>query len=214
MRTITFLLIFLFSCQSNSDKLKTIEPIVEKIQSQFKEGDIIFHKSNSNQSEIIQSLTASPYSHMGILFQEQNEWVVYEAVQPVKITPLQEWINRGVDHHYVLKRVDESIIKLNKEDILAMKNYLNQQIDKDYDSQFLWSDEKMYCSELVWKVYHEVIGIELGELQRFQDFNLSTPEVQAIINQRFNKEFPYQETVITPQQIFSAELLVSIQSTY
>ena len=35
---------------------------------------------------------------------------------------------------------------------------------KPYDQYFGWSDEKIYCSELVWKMYKSALGMELGKL--------------------------------------------------
>ena len=58
----------------------------------LKQGDIIFQTSLSSQSQAIQLATNSPYSHMGILFQESGKWFVFEAIQPVKMTPLDTWI--------------------------------------------------------------------------------------------------------------------------
>ena len=59
------------------------------------EGDIIFQTSRSSQSLAIQRATKSQYSHMGIIFREGDETLVYEAVQPVRKTPLAAWIKRG-----------------------------------------------------------------------------------------------------------------------
>ena len=33
--------------------------------------------------------------------------------------------------------------------------------NKDYDLYFEWSDDKIYCSELVWKIYKNGADIEL-----------------------------------------------------
>ena len=56
------------------------------------DGDIVFHTSRSAQSQAIQLATKSPYSHMGIVYLRDGKPFVLEAVQPVKLTPLDEWI--------------------------------------------------------------------------------------------------------------------------
>jgi uncharacterized protein YycO len=38
---------------------------------------------------------------------------------------------------------------------------------------FEWSDDRMYCSELVWKIYFEATGIAIGSLQQLKEFNLT-----------------------------------------
>ena len=68
-----------------------------RLEDRLRDGDIIFHESRSSQSRAIQLATKSRYSHMGILYRERNQWFVYEAVQPVKSTPLHDWIRRTVD---------------------------------------------------------------------------------------------------------------------
>src|SRR5712664_2404195 len=70
----------------------------------LREGDITFHTSKSGQSRAIQAATHSRYSHMGILFRQRGRWLVYEAVQPVKMTPFDAWTARGEGGHYVVKR--------------------------------------------------------------------------------------------------------------
>lgn len=45
---------------------------------------------------------------MGIIYHKDNEVYVFEAVQPVKLTPLQDWIKRGKGQHYIVKRLKNS----------------------------------------------------------------------------------------------------------
>ena len=49
---------------------------------------------------------------------------------------------------------------------------------KDYDLYFEWSNEKIYCSELVWKIYKEGAGIEIGELEELSSFDLTNEIVK------------------------------------
>ena len=58
------------------------------LDTRLHEGDLIFHTSLSAQSQAIQLATHSPYSHCGLLYKTNGEWQVFEAVQPVKLTPL------------------------------------------------------------------------------------------------------------------------------
>src|SRR5262249_29023973 len=74
----------------------------------LREGDIIFQVSRSSQSLAIQLATKSPYSHMGLIQKDGSHYFVYEAVQPVKRTPLEDWIRRGEGGHYVVKRLKEA----------------------------------------------------------------------------------------------------------
>ena len=58
-------------------------------------GDIVFHTSLSSQSRAVQAATRSPYSHMGIVLMKDGRPQVLEAIEPVRFTPLQAWLDRG-----------------------------------------------------------------------------------------------------------------------
>jgi Permuted papain-like amidase enzyme, YaeF/YiiX, C92 family len=75
----------------------------------LREGDLIFHTSQSAQSRAIQLATHSPYSHCGMLLRQGGEWQVLEAVQPVGITPMEQWITRGQGGHFVVKRLRDAL---------------------------------------------------------------------------------------------------------
>ena len=176
----------------------------------FKDGDIIFQTSQSSQSKAIQIATKSKYSHVGIIYSITNKFYVYEAIQPVKLTALNEWINRGLNGKYVVKRLIDAEKILTPDILLRMKDIGNKYINKDYDLFFEWSDKKMYCSELVWKIYKKGANIEIGELQNLEDFNLSNKDVKKILNKRYGDNIPLKETVISPVAIFNSEKLRTI----
>jgi hypothetical protein len=71
-------------------------------------GDIVFHTSRSSQSKAIQEATHSPYSHMGIVYVRGGEAFVFEAIEPVGLTPLNDWIARGEREAFVVKRLRDS----------------------------------------------------------------------------------------------------------
>ena len=175
----------------------------------IQEGDIIFQASNSSQCKAIQLATKSLYSHCGIIFKENGKWVVYEAVQPVKITPLERWIKRGDNNHFVTKRLKDTS-GLSSEVIQKMRQIGKQQLGKDYDLTFEWNDNRIYCSELVWKIYKRALDIEVGKLRVLKDFDLSSPIVKEIMKERYGTKIPYNETVISPADIFKSDLLVEV----
>jgi hypothetical protein len=171
-------------------------------------GDIVFQTSRSSQSRAIQLATHSPYSHIGIVFYRKGKPYVYEAEGRVVWTPLQEWKRRAVNSIYVTRRMKDfppdAVFKLRK----ATEEFL----DKPYDPFFEWSDARIYCSELVWKVYKNALGVELGKLQKLQDFDLSNPIVQQKIGERFGSNPPLNEPVISPVNIFNSQMLEEVNN--
>jgi hypothetical protein len=63
----------------------------------IKDGDMIFQTSQSSQCEAVRIATNSKFSHCGIIYNIDGKYFVYEAVQPVKITPIEDWITHGKD---------------------------------------------------------------------------------------------------------------------
>jgi hypothetical protein len=183
--------------------------LVLALTSGLHDGDIIFHESQSPQSRAIQLATKSRYSHMGILYQDGNRWFVYEAVQPVKLTPLDAWIARGSDRHFVVKRLRDSS-KLTPETIRRMHAAGDRYRGRNYDLYFEWSDARVYCSELVWKIYKQGAGIEIGHLQKLRDFDLSHPTVRAKMKERYGTRIPLDEPVISPAAMFDSPMLVEV----
>ncbi len=198
MRLLTIVFIgLIFGCTNNETILQN--------------GDVIFHTSTSSQSEAIQIATNSEYSHMGIIYIENGEYFVFEAVQPVKVTSLNEWINRGKNQKYVVKRLKDSQAILNKETLQKMKNIGSQFKGKNYDLYFEWSDENIYCSELVWKIYKRALNIELGELKKLSSFNLENSIVKQKLKERYGDNLPMDELVISPNDIFNCDKLETIK---
>ena len=81
---------------------------------------------------------------------------------------------------------------------------------KSYDLYFEWDDSRVYCSELVWKIYKDGAGIELGRLQKLREFDLSHPAVRAKMRERYGNRVPADEPVISPAAMFDSEALVEV----
>jgi hypothetical protein len=196
MKLVTsLLLLLLFSCQNYAQK--------------FKDGDIIFQSSPSRQSAAIEEATNSPYSHCGIIFYENGVPYVYEAVQPVGKRSLEDWIESGVNEMYVIKRLIDSTL-LGPVEMQSLKNFAFSQFGKNYDGVFNWSDKEMYCSELVYKSFWNACHIKLANLLPLRDFNIDGPIVRKIMKERYGNEIPYDEPMVSPEQLFNSSRLMTI----
>jgi hypothetical protein len=176
----------------------------------LRSGDLIFQASLSSQSKAIQLATHSPYSHCGVVYRQGNKWVVFEAVEPVKTTALSNWIRRGEGQHFVVKRLKNADQVLTSAVLARMKKIGESMKGKKYDLAFHWSDERIYCSELIWKMYQRATGLEIGRLQQLRDFDLSHPEVQKKLRERYGNQVPLDEPVISPAAVFESDLLRTV----
>lgn len=178
------------------------------LASAWETGDIIFHESTSQQSRVIQQVTGSRYSHMGVIVKRGEAAFVLEAIHRVSPTPLKQFIDRGVDGHYVVKRLRPEY-RPSRVQWAEIESLAESWIGLEYDLVFGWSDEKMYCSELVWKLYKRGAQVRIGELVTFADLDLSHPATQALIRSRTNS-VDLNERIVTPQAMFQSDKLTSV----
>ncbi len=181
-------------------------------QAALKDGDIIFHTSRSAQSVAVQRATGSRYSHMGLVLLQGGKPYVFEAVSTVRYTPLAQWTARGNGGHYVVKRLRDADKVLTPAAVGRLRAGTRAFEGKPYDLTFEWSDQRIYCSELVWKLYDRALGVHIGELQKIRSFNLSDPAVRAKMRERYGDKVPMDEPVISPVAMFESPLLVTVET--
>jgi Permuted papain-like amidase enzyme, YaeF/YiiX, C92 family len=175
-----------------------------------RDGDIIFHTSRSSQSEAVQRATRSRYSHMGLVLHRKGAPYVLEASATVRYTPLADWIARGTGHDFVLKRLKADATVLDPKALQALREQARRFEGRAYDLTFEWSDDRIYCSELVWKLYDRALGVQIGALQKLREFDLSDPVVRAKMQQRYGSAVPLDETVVSPNAMFDSPLLATV----
>ena len=175
---------------------------------QLRNGDIVFQSSRSGQSLAVQLATHSPYSHVGIVFMRDGKPFVYEAVATVRYTPLEEWRKHGDGGRYVVKRLKTP---LDAAQVEKLREAASPFEGKPYDLYFEWTGERIYCSELVWKMYDQALGVRLGELQKLREFDLGNDVVRAKIRERYGANVPLDEPVISPARLLAAPLLIEVE---
>ena len=144
---------------------------------------------------------------MGIILMKDGRPCVFEAVATVRYTPLDRWIKRGMGGHFVVKRLTNAYSVLNLVNMVHLHTVAKSFKGRPYDLTFEWSDRRMYCSELVWKIYQQATGVEIGQLQRLRDFKLDDPAVQQKMKERYGSQIPLDEPVISPVAMFNSPLL-------
>ena len=188
-----------FSFSSCEQEQKSVMP---------QDGDIVFHESSSRQSPIIKLAQHSKWTHCGIVFYIGEKAYVYEAVEPVKYTPLKDWIARGKNGVYCAKRLGSP---LSASTIEKMKAVGIKYKGKHYDTLFQWSDNKIYCSELIWKIYSQGADIELCPPEQFSDFPISNPIVKKLIKERYGNKFDPSEQLVSPNALYKSKLLKEVR---
>lgn len=176
----------------------------------YRDGDIIFQTSQSDQSVAIQRATLSPFSHCGMIFYRNGKPYVFEAASTVQFTPIKKWIARGSGGHFVVRRLKDAGTALTGKAVAKLRAAAMRFQGKPYDLTFEWSDDRIYCSELVWKAYDRGLSIRIGNPQQMKEFNLSDPVVAQKLKERYGTRIPMNEPVISPGAIYKSDLLETV----
>ncbi|HEX2617884.1 MAG TPA: YiiX/YebB-like N1pC/P60 family cysteine hydrolase [Flavobacteriales bacterium] len=177
----------------------------------LQDGDIVFQCTNGPQCEAIAQATRSPYTHCGIVFLQDGKPFVWEAVGPVRKVPYPEWVRHGVKGHVVVKRLRDTAL-LDQARVEAMKAEGEREMGRPYDIYFDMDDERIYCSELVQKVYERGAGLHIGAVERFRDMDLTGEAARHILDARFGTAIPADREVVTPAALFRSPLLLTVDS--
>jgi len=144
---------------------------------------------------------------MGLVLMRDGKPFVLEAVARVQITPFPEWVRQGEGGRYVAKRLRDGTLLSDPAKLSALRRAAQAFAGRPYDPYFEWSDERLYCSELVWKAYDRGLGVHLGALAPLSSFDLSSRLVKGKLTERYGEKVPLDERVISPAAIFASPLL-------
>ena len=109
-----------------------------------------------------------------------------------------------------MKRLRNADAVLNAAGIIRLHTAALRLAGRPYDLTFEWSDDRIYCSELVWKAYDRGLGVDIGALQHLSNFNLTDPAVRAKMRERYGDTAPLNEPVISPVAMLRSNLLVTV----
>ena len=130
--------------------------------SELQEGDVVFQISQSKQSPKVALATGSQWTHCGVIVMKNDKPYVLEASSVVKLTPWDEWKQRGKSGITSMKRYSDEPLKI------SYKKYLG----KSYDLAFKFDNGKWYCSELVYDIYLNQFGVKLCEPRPVSDYHI------------------------------------------
>ncbi|MCE9603608.1 MAG: hypothetical protein K8U03_01755 [Planctomycetia bacterium] len=166
-------------------------------------GDILFQSLPHNALvDAIEGASKSPYSHCGIVADKGGAWVVIEATGPVVVeTRLDPWIYNGRGNRFAVYRFDEKY----SPKIDAVVQAARKQLGKPYDIHYEFDDEKIYCSELIFKAFRDVTGEELGTIRKLGELDWKPHE--AVIRQIERGGLPLERPMITPHDVSIAKQL-------
>ena len=165
-------------------------------------GDVVFQSfPHSPLTDAIETASQSPYSHCGLVVRKGQGFAVLEAIGPVMETPLDLWIRRGRDQGFAAFRLKPEQAGKIDSFITAAYRFRGRPYDMHYD----FDDEKIYCSELVFKAFRNATGEELGIVRKLGD--LQWKPVEKFIRVLEGGKLPLDRPMITPKDLSEAPQL-------
>ncbi len=120
---------------------------------EFKVGDLILQSLDCYLCRAIESETNSNFSHIGMVIND-NPVEVIEAYQSVRIVPLSEYLTKTKKNSEILILRSKEITNYDRLNIISHSKSL---LGLKYDSKFLWNDEDIYCSELIYLLFDHIL---------------------------------------------------------
>lgn len=144
-------LFYIVACTNHQQKIYNMLPLV-------KSGDIIVRNSNDEISDVARSFNRKDksYSHCGIILIEKGRVVVYHALGG-DYNPSQKLMRQSLEDFCNVRDVDKIALfryKLNDKELKKLDSIINLQYKAGlpFDLFFNFTtDDKMYCSEFVFK---------------------------------------------------------------
>lgn len=106
----------------------------------LQDGDIVFSGSRLGQGAAIIAATGSPFTHCGVVFKQDGRWMVIEAVQPVSVATLEDFMARGRKEVFTALRLKTAI---SPDAYRKAREWAAAQIGRDYDVRFGWDDKTL-----------------------------------------------------------------------
>jgi permuted papain-like amidase YaeF/Yiix C92 family enzyme len=85
-------------------------------------------------------------------------------------------------------------------------------LGKKYDDRFEWSDDRIYCSELVAKAYQRGAHLGAGRLQRIRDLDIAP--ILAAARARYGDRIPLDREVLTPASLAEDAAFVAVHDDF
>ncbi len=195
------IILMMFALSFSPIVTETLTAQTEKIK-EVREGDVIFQTSQSQQSPLIQIATRSKISHCGIIVMKNGKPYVLETLKTLVVTPLDKFIARGEGGKYWLKRSNKESIKIKYDGYLGIP----------YDLAFKFDNGRFYCSELIYDIYKNQLGIELCKPKKVSDyFILGTDKLPQIEKAMKKRGITKEQYAVAPIDIFESDYLEDVK---
>ncbi|BBB26201.1 YiiX/YebB-like N1pC/P60 family cysteine hydrolase [Amphritea japonica] len=183
-----------------------------QVSAQLQEGDLIFTAIDLLVCRQVARETGSWSSHVGFVLKENDQWIVVESKVPfVCKTPLRRFLQRTRNSQVMVRRLRQTVTS---EQINTIKQLTERQIGRLYHPGFKLDSERQFCSKLVYSIYKEAIGIQLGKILTIEQLLNENPQASsALWRFWYFGTIPWQRQTLTPASQLKDQQLQTVFST-
>jgi hypothetical protein len=186
--------------------------------SKLKTGDLLFQKMNCGElCDAIHAVTdgfnGNDFSHLGLVVIENDTVFIIEAAGNAVRKVTLEQFSKNTETTMFVGRVKSKYKKLIPEVI----SFSKQQIGIPYDDDYLYDNDKYYCSELIYDAFLKAYGKPFFELQ---PMTFKQPESNEFFPawvdyyQNLKIEIPEGEQGCNPGGISTSDKIIMVGKLY
>ena len=189
-----------------------INQLEEQVKHQLTEGDLIFSSIDLLVCRQVARETGSWSSHVGFAIKENNQWMIVESKVPfVCKTPLRKFLQRTRQGQIMVRRLKQP---LTSEQINKVKLLASNHVGKFYHPGFDFNSDRQFCSKLVYLIYKEAMGVELGTVQTLEQLLNQNPQARiGLWYFWYFGNIPWNRKTLTPASQIHDKQLQTIYST-
>lgn len=182
----------------------------KKVESQLREGDIVFLNIDSWLYRKVAAATKSWTTHVGIALKENGKWIVAESTIPLsKKTDFCRFLQHTDHDQYSIRRIGYTDFAT--KEMEQIKSLVNQNMGRLYDLYFNYDGSRLFCSKFVYDLIRQTTGLEVGKIETLDELRKKNPEGDTSFWEYwFLGDVPWQQRTITPQSMFEDPKLVTV----
>ncbi len=175
----------------------------------YQTGDIIFLSNTNAPDKLLQSITKSKYSHLGLVVKEKGKTSVFFAGSAVKKVSLPEFLALSSNGKYEVLRFKDSLMISGLNELILEES--KKLVGSVYDYKYSWLDKEIYNTELIWKVFKRASNIELCALKPLSSIDIKDSLIIKKIKGIYGYTIPPTIKIVSPTDLHDSEYLIKIK---
>jgi hypothetical protein len=170
-------------------------------------GDMLFIRVRARPFLEVAAATRSWTNHVGIVVERDGgELLVAESTFPfARFTTLSRFVGRSENGEVIAGRLAN---RPRREEARRIRAAAARRIGVLYDTGFNLDSRRQFCSRFVREVLDDALGIEIGEVQTFEELYSANPDADMRFwNAWFLGRIPWNRRTVTPASVLASPLI-------